>query len=160
MKFMKISRGKSTNPMTLVNNDKYDSTMDICQDGKIIYHSDLVNTDPTLLDQAKGGLLAPGQYYGIVGTKQYGQKAIWLFDKSTDLDKINTRNDLTDDMVTLPSLKPNQSAGGAMTMQYILIHMGGYRQDYSEGCMTVHPDDWARLLPLLAINEKVLVQLV
>jgi hypothetical protein len=159
MKKILIQRGKSDKPITLENGDKYDSKMVVAEENNVLFISNRVNTDPTAAHRDTNGLLAPGDYYGIVGAKQYGDKAIWIFNRNVDISKIKSRSDLLDSMVTLPSLKPNNNAGGAKTMSYILIHMGGYRQDYSEGCVTVHPIDWANLLPILAINEILQVTL-
>jgi hypothetical protein len=159
MKKILIQRGKSDKPITLENGDKYDSKMVVADGNNVLFVSNRVNTDPTAAHRDTNGLLAPGDYYGIVGEKKYGEKAVWLFNRNVDISKIHSRDDLTEAMVTLKSLKPNKNAGGAYTMDFILIHLGGYRQDYSEGCTTVHPDDWAKLLPLLAINEILQVTL-
>jgi hypothetical protein len=153
MDFIKIQRGKSLFPTTLNNLDKYDSVLEHERMGEIIYRSDLVNTDPTLTAQEPGKMLKPGEYYGICAPKKWGEKAIWIFTKDCDIDKIIKLADVPEKCFILP-------LANGKTGSYLLIHKGGYKQDYSLLCISVHPDDWTKYLPLIKVDDKYLIQLV
>jgi len=98
-------------------------------------------------------MLAPGLFYGIVGPKRWGELGIWIVPRDVDIDKINSINDLTEKMVTIKLINGKTGA-------WLLIHKGGYKQDYSLLCISMHPDDWFKFLKLLTIGQKFLIQLV
>jgi hypothetical protein len=145
-----ICRGGQDRPKYAANGDAYDSTLQIYQDGHLYKDIPYVNTDHRI--GYAGGILAEGEYYGIVGMRKSGLKAIWIYRNDGDI--IKSVNDLTIDNVTLKSLVPNANQGGDYMMRYILLHNGGISTDKSEGCLTTHPACYDDVFAPLQIQDK------
>ena len=169
MKQLIILRGTSPNPYICTGGDKYDSTARLYNGFTNIYWSDFWNTDHT--KGYKGGILAKGIYYGIVGPRaKDGKTVIKLFRATAEqLAKIKTGDDLTIEMMTLPSECPNPNhkskahPEGEYFMQYVQCHAGGATWDYSHGCLTALNKDghqeFDELLKHLDMNETIIVML-
>ena len=169
MKHLFIYRGQSSKNFKCTNGDIYDSAarlQDHARFGPVdIWHSEFVNTDST--GGYKGGKLAKGEYYGIIGYRAdkdgiKGKRVIKLFTAPAEFDfsKI-TANDLTMQMMTLPSEIPNPNHSNLLVIQHVQVHDGGQSWDFSHGCITVYRhsphDDWKRLMDNLADNETIKV---
>jgi len=163
MKTLKIYRGQSTKNFTCTNGDTYDSTATLEDQFKFgpvgLWFSEYVNTDST--QGYKGGKLAKGEYYGIVGYRQpkegaaQGKRVIKLF---MPVGAMPTRYDqLTVEMMTLLSEIKNPNHNNLPVIQYCQVHDGGQSWDWSHGCLTIYRNsphnDWERLMTLLADNE-------
>lgn len=170
MKHFDIFRGKSTVNHKATNGDVYDSsatlTDDVQNGPRTLWHSELVNTDSTI--GYKGGRLAKGNYYGIVGYSAKGKRVIKLFMTSaTRVQFLEKSEHLTIEMMTVPSEIPNPNHGGAKFMQYVYIHEGYRTTDGSHGCITVYrypliegqSSDWDLLINMLQDNEIITVTL-
>lgn len=169
-KILEIYRGKSTVNLKCTNGDIYDSSATLRATGGAgpwaVWHSELVNTDHTI--GYKGGILAEGEYYGIVGYSSKGKRVIKLF-LATDeqLAKIKTHEDLTAEMMTLPSNVPNPNHGGERWLRYVYIHEGYRTEDGSHGCLTIYRypiepakvSDYQMLMDSLQDNEIINIKL-
>lgn len=158
-KVLVFHRGKSPNPFRCENGDVYDSTAVLFRGFDMLYYGERWNTDHT--ESYKGGRLAKGRYYGIVGPRaKDGLLVIKLFRATADeLAKIKTHADLTEAMMTLPSEIPNPNHGGKNDIGDVQVHKGGITWDWSHGCLTglnsggyTEFDD---LMKHLALNEIV-----
>lgn len=170
-KIMEIYRGKSSVNHKCTNGDVYDSSATLIDPVAVgpreIWHSELVNTDHTI--GYKGGILAEGEYYGIVGLSSKGKRVIKLFlATEKQLAKILTHEDLTAKMMTLPSNVPNPNHGGERWLRYVYIHEGYLTEDGSHGCLTVYrypiapakTSDYQMLMDVLQDNEIIKVKLL
>jgi len=172
VKHLFIYRGQSDKNFTCTNGDVYDSSATLEEPARFgpvdIWHSEYVNTDST--EGYKGGKLAKGEYYGIVGYRQpkagedIGKRVIKIFQAPDGFDftKI-TAADLTVTMMTLPSEIPNPNHSNLPVIQYVQVHDGGQSWDFSHGCLTIYrnspQEDWKRLMELLKDNEIIKINL-
>ncbi len=160
MKSLYLRRGRSENPVGLDNGDWYDSTGEMfLESGHSVWKSDVVNTDST--EGYKGGKLAEGVYFGIVGYRapkpgqDRGKRVITLFQQIGKLP--GDYGDLTIAMMTLPSLIPNPNHDNQHIIQYVQVHDGGETWDWSHGCITILNSadyhNFTDLMKLLSDNE-------
>jgi hypothetical protein len=152
MKHLIVQRYNSPDPFTLENKDGgagdvFDSTA-VLMDGKDeLWRSAHVNTDAT--QGYKGGRLAAGAYFGIVGFRANGKRVIKLFDHPAHdpLVDIKTADQLTVKDMTLPSEIPNPNHNYAYIVQYCQVHSCGRKGgplpswDWSHACLTVLDTD-------------------
>ncbi len=163
-KIINILRGGSRDAIKLVNGDAYDSTIDVFDDEKKqLLHLNHVSTIPSRLlfgiDQYNiHGILAPGTFCGIWNQNS---KLGWHFTlfRREFLDKINSENELSENMMTFPSVKINPSMKNQMLISEVCIHTGGLVSNYSEGCQTIYKPDFTNFMKLFKDNEKVIVNL-
>ncbi len=142
MKKFILVRGGSTINFKCDNNDIYDSKGILLDDnGQAIYTSEYWNTDYTV--NYKGGILSAGKYYAIISMAKFDYKPdpvkigrIFRDWRGMDLSKIKSREDIPDAYWRLPSDVPNPNQNNNKYMDAILLHEGGYRWDYSHGCLT------------------------
>lgn len=162
MKSLYIHRGKSQRPFVCANGDTYDSTGELFNEqGHSLWKSDVVNTDSTA--GYKGGKLAEGVYFGIVGYRapkpgqDRGKRVIKLFRQIDTLPK--DYGDLTIAMMTLPSLVPNPNHDNQHIIKYVQVHDGGLTNDWSHGCLTILDrggyTDFTVLMSRLSDNENI-----
>jgi len=178
-KTLTFYRGQSDKNFTCTNGDVYDSSAILEKSAEFgpvdIWHTEYANTDSTVKgangEEYKGGKLAKGEYYGIVGYRaakpgqEIGKRVIKLFQvpKGFDMAKITKADDLSVKMMTLPSDIPNPNHHDQYIIQYCQIHSGGVSWDYSHGCLTIYRnsphDDWQRLMDILVDNEIINITL-
>ncbi len=159
MKKITIYRGGLLQPFVLHNGDTYDSFLEIEDEkGKILASIPYINTDHT--EKYQGGILAPGVYAGIVGARNNGDKAVWLYLQNRDSAKVKSISTLALEDTLLPSLVPNPNRGRRKEMGWILIHRGGLTWDYSHGCLTILDQYFDEFQKHLKIGEKFQVELV
>jgi len=163
MKKIEIYRGKDGTGYTCTNGDVYDSSLTLfAESGEELYTTYDVNTDST--KNYKGGILAPGLYYGIVGYRSNKKRVIKLFSGTTDISKIKDDSFLTEAMLTLPSTIPNPNHGKKKVIAHVQIHAGGISWDFSHGCITIlnDPDhkEYDKLMELVVDNEILVVHLI
>jgi hypothetical protein len=156
MKVLCIQRGKSSNPVILPNGDKYDSRLDMIDNGKIISSSEKINTDPSITHP--GGILAPDLYYGIYH-EMFGYPGVVFFKKDVDYSKIKTWTDLTVEQRTFESTIPNPNHGNHPIITLVDFHIGSRSWDGSDGCPTYHPDDVQKFTGIFKPNEIMVVKL-
>ena len=154
-----IIRGGSLHPIQ-AGKDVYDSTADLINDnGETVIHLDNVSTIPSriLFDQdqlALHGIIAPGSWKAIwIKTPKLGEHFVYYHGD------IKNENDLTDEMITFPSLKPNPSMGGKMIVSSVCFHDGCRGNNGSEACTTVFPDDWETFTKLFKLGDIIDVTL-
>lgn len=163
MKLIEILRGKLEYSLELVNGDQYDSIINV-YDGwskdvqltglKKIVSIPFVNTDHTV--GYAGGILSPGEYWGVCGTHKSKYKAILLF--QGDGESVTDWSKLTEPQRTLPSLVANPNHSGKMVISYVNIHKGGLSYDWSHGCITVVTNEllfdyWGAFINCFEYNE-------
>jgi hypothetical protein len=144
-------RGGQIHPM-IKKNDSFDSKLSVWEFNQMIYDIPYFNTD--FFNGYKGGILSEGDYAFICGNRSNsGQKVLFLFDQSY-FDKVNVREDVTEQMRILPSLIQNPNHNGEKIISQVLIHCDGSEGGWSNGCQTIYPDYWNNFIDLFHINEK------
>jgi hypothetical protein len=168
MKHLIFYRYGSPNRISLANGDVFDS-IGVLKDGpREIWRSNHVNTDST--QGYKGGRLAAGAYFGIVGYRANGKRVIKLFNHPAHdpLTQITRADQLTAGDMTLPSEIPNPNHNYQHVIQYVQVHSCGYRgaalpsTDWSRGCITVLETggEYDDLMKQLAEDEVIMVSLI
>jgi len=165
-KVVKVYRGGSETPITLKNGDKYDSRIEVYDErGAIIFRCDKVNTDPTV--NHKGGIIAPmvgnficDYHTGIGKIKPY--KALIIFNICSEKRFLSvlTKDDLTDGERTFKSTIPNPTHDGRYEISYVNVHRGGYNEDVSRGCITIHPEFYSAFISVFKMGEKGLLEII
>ncbi len=164
-KKIEIIRGGSDDPITVSDLDVYDSLLKVSDPIQgLIYVSNHWNTLPSRQIFGKdylkiGGILVPGTYGAICQTTNgVLRKCLKLF-KMDDWDKVNLMDDITAEMATFISLKPNANHEGQLIVSEVCIHDGLLSGSGSEGCQTGYPPDYPGFIGLFAEKEKVTVEL-
>jgi len=142
MAVVNIFKKAHPNPIKLENGDSYDGLM-IIYDEKTGEEIDRchVNTDPTI--KYEGGEIAEGEY---IYNKRYRDNGFLVFD-------ITTR----DGNYILPSKIPNPNHNGKKIIGFVQIHVGGSNWDGSHGCLTIPPEEWKKIFPLLGEKGELYV---
>jgi hypothetical protein len=155
-----ITRGGSSNIITTSCGDLYDSMLDVMDDiGNNLLHLDHISTIPSKLLFGKDqlslhGIIKEGNYGAIFCNNSTLGNHFCLF-QSQYFDQIKTRDDVNDNMIIFPSLIPNPSNNNGMFINSVNLHIGGKESNYSEGCITVYPDDFTKLNNMFNINDKI-----
>jgi hypothetical protein len=172
MKLLTVYRYNSPDPYRLAGKDGQDGdvfdSVGVLTDGaEVLWQSDHVNTDAT--HGYKGGRLACGAYFGIVGYRANGKRVIKLFQHPAHepITQIKTADQLTVQDMTLPSEIPNPNHGYQYVIQYVQVHSSGSKGgpeptwDWSHGCITVynHDGEYDELMKCLVDNEIIMVEL-
>lgn len=162
MKTLILEKGKSTKNFKCLNGDVYDSVCRLIDEWQNqVYYSEYANVDHTT--GYKGGIAAPGKYYGIVGDRPDGKQVIAVFKHDTDISKIKSIRDLTEKMVTLISICPNPNHDGEFVVTFVQVHGGGKSWDFSHACWTLLNQggiyDFDRLMDLLKDGEILEIEL-
>jgi hypothetical protein len=164
-KIIAIRGGKAT-PMILNSGDQYDSRFLLYKSeaGKAPYFFidgfENCNTDPSERFVGKSGILSEG-LYGFICTKTKKlDKCLLLFDTKF-FDLVKTYDDITEQMIELPSLIPNPNHGGRKVITSDFIHKGGQSEwDWSMGCQTIYGPDYQRFIDNFEMGEKGYYELI
>lgn len=162
MKIIKVRRGASKAQYKTTEGDVYTDTCEVI-DSKtagVVYFTDYCNSDPTV--GYKGGRIANGIYYAIVGIHKGKYPAFKIFNPVPEdrLKKIRSENDLTEADRTLPSDIPNPNHDGKCIIQCVNIHKGGAGWDWSHGCITILLDNYDRFMTHFEMNEIAIVEVM
>jgi hypothetical protein len=169
LKILEFRRGQSKQPVICENNDVYDSEAELFDfSGKSLYISEHWNTDST--KGYNGGKLAKGTYFAIKGkrTVSYHPDPIDVLKifspEGIEIENIKSEDDIPEKNWTLPSEIPNPNHENKMIMDFVQVHSGGLKWDYSWGCLTgLNVNGYVSfdvLNRLIADKEIVIIRLV
>jgi hypothetical protein len=153
MKIVEFIRGGSPFPYT-GKRDTFDSLCIVIDNSTNteVFNSTLANT--TFANGYKGGILKNGVYGYICDYRQdNGKKVLHICNKDC-LPNITHSTDLTNGNRTLPSLIPNPNHDNQCIISATLVHGDGLEGGYSQGCLTIHPNNWQKFIDKFEIGEK------
>lgn len=131
----------------LKNKDEYDSQIEVWENGVQLWKG-VCNVDSSVKLEAKIEI-QNGVYPAIVGMHKGKYKAILILNqkpKFQDWKKLQEKERILPTININPKWKKNIA-------KYINLHMGGDSWDWSEGCITIHKNDYERFIELFEINE-------
>lgn len=158
MKKILIVRGGQSNPLRMAK-DTFDSVIEVYADEddktpiKIIRD---VNTD--FANGYQGGIIAEGNYDGVVIDRaDTKRRCVKLFFSHN---KISSSDSITEEMRVFPSLIPNPNHNNKKIITQVLIHSDGFEGGYSQGCITIYPQEWNKFISIFLLNEFVKIEIV
>jgi hypothetical protein len=161
MKIIEIIRGGQKNPIQLKSGDVYDSKINVYSDNGELLHTQIhVNTDFTA--GYKGGILAEGAYYAIIGMHKGQYKAPMMLDcNPSEIDLVKDWQKIPDKYRIMPSLIGNPNQNNKKIITAVNSHKGGTGEwDWSHGCITIYSDYWHDFIKLFEFNEICVVNLI
>lgn len=159
MKKLVIIRGGQREPLKK-EKDSFDSVINVFLDDSLTKYQTIQNVNTDFFNGYHGGILAEGKYSGIVYDRaDTGRRAIKLFDRKY-LSAVIMDSNITEPMRIFPSLIPNPNHNGKAVITQVLIHSDGQQGGYSNGCITIYPDQWAEFIKLFQLGEIVDIELI
>lgn len=158
MKKIVVVRGGQEKPL-VKDKDIFDSIIHLYMDSDLVNYHTIQNVNTDYFLGYEGGILAEGKYGGIVFTRDNGKKAVKLF-QINYINTVKKESDITEAMRVFPSLIRNKNHGWKNIITQVLIHSDGKLGGYSQGCITVYPDQWSEFIDKFELGEIVEIELI
>lgn len=145
-------KDKDLKEKTLPNGDKYDSQIEVWETGKMLWKG-VCNVDSS--NRLKHKIeIKNGNYWGIAGLHKGKYKGIMIINQYPTNQNWTK---LTEEERTLNTIQINPKWKNKIA-KFINIHKGGDEGDWSEGCITIHRNDYDNFIKFFEINEIVNIE--